>query len=286
MALNAGIVWAVIVLIAYSFADLFGKKVVLKFGYKRATALVSAISIVPFLILYFAYPAQPITEYSIELSAVAGIFYGVGFMLLYKALVTEQTTNTFALSEFFKAWLVLFGALIAGSVLGLGQWSGIALIFLGSFMVITTENLHINKRLVYALSGFICWAVLWTMMYYAIINSRTYVPEGFIAAFFALLTAIIVYAMFPDRKHAVAGRGDVRHWAGYAAIVGLAIGSGSLIFGFLIISKMLAQGAAIIALTPIVVAIASKRTYLDRLTKVQVAGILVAVSGALVLAFL
>ncbi len=287
VAVSVAILWAVIVLILYSIADLFGKRVVIRYGYKHAAAVVGLLSLVPFIVLYIALP-QHITTYSIEVSAIAGVFYGIGFLALYKALVTEQTTNTFALTESFKAWLVLFGAFVAGSVLSLGKWGGVGLIFLGSFMVITTENMKINRKFAYALLGFVCWAILWTMMYYAIVNSKSYIPEGFIAAFFATLTAAIAAVTMPDkalehRKGAAASKSGGSVW--HAVVVGIAIGAGSLIFGYLIRDNMLSQGAAIIALTPIVVAIASKKIYLDRLTTVQVAGIAVAVAGALVLAF-
>lgn len=284
--ISTAVAWAIVVLAFYSVADLFGKKAVLRFGYKRAAAVVSAISIIPFLLLISIYGIQPITYYSAALAIVGGIFYGIGFLLLYKSLVTEQTTNTFALSEIFKAWLVILGAFILGEILSLkaGQDAGILLIFLGSFMVILTEKLRVNTKMLYAMLGFICWAVLWTLMAYSISNSGTYLPEGLLAAFFAALTAFAAAIAFPERRAAKKAAKE-KHWRKYVAAVGISIGAGSLIFGYLILSKQLAQGASIIAFTPIVVAIASHKIYLDRLTLVQAAGIVIAVVGALLLAF-
>ena len=291
MAVSAGVAWAAVVLVTYSLADLFGKKGVMKLGYVRAAALVSTVSMVPFLALYVIFP-QAINSQGIVLSAIGGVFYGLGFLLLYKSLVTEQTTNTFALSEFFKAWLVLFSVFILGIALSASKWIGIVLIFAGSFMVITTENLNVNKKLVYALSGFICWAVLWTLMSFAVVGSKplgivgsdSYIPEGLIAAFFAAVTAAAAFLVLPNGSAAHRQR-SVPHWERYVVTVGLGIGAGSAIFGYLILAGQLAQGASIIALTPIVVAVASRRIYLDRLTAVQLSGVAVAVVGALVLAF-
>ena len=283
--INVGILLAIIVLAAYSIADTFGKRVVLRLGYKRATAVVSGLGMIPFILLYAFLPSQAITAYSIELSAIAGVFYGLGFLLLYKSLVTEQTTNTFALSEFFKAWLVLLGVFILGNVLVLGQEAGVVLIFAGSFLVITTEKMRINKKLGYALMGFISWAVLWTLMAFAIYASKSYLAEGLVAAFFAMLTGIVASVAMPDSAQKANAKSELKNWKAIAVMVGLAIGAGSLIFGYLILTKQLSEGASIIALTPIVVALASRKIYIDRLTAMQTLGIAIAVLGALVLSF-
>ncbi len=284
--ISAGVVLAAVVLIFYSVADIFGKKVVVKYGYRRAVVVVGAASMVPFLLLIAISGTQHMTSYSASLAVAAGIFYGLGFLLLYKSLATEQTTNTFALSEFFKAWLVILGAFILGEIFSLraGQDAGIILIFLGSFMVILTEKLRINMKLVYALLGFICWAVLWTLMAYSILNSGTYLLEGLIAALFATLTGAVASFALPEKKPVQGHKGGMERLESSVA-VGVAIGAGSLIFGYLILFKELAQGASIIALTPIVVAIASRKIYLDRLTLLQAGGLIVAVAGALLLAF-
>ncbi len=278
---GTGILLAFLVLVTYSIGDTFAKKIVLRFGYARAAALVSGVSLAPFVILSFFIHGQAITVYSAVLSAISGIFYGIGFVFLYKSLATEQTTNTMSLSEFFKAVLVLSGVFLFGNALNGTQSTGIILIFAGSLLIITTEKLRINKKLLYALFGFLCWAALWIMLGYAIGVSGSYIPEGMIATLFALASSA-AYA-FMTRSATLSRSPSPKVINGYIAAVGISVGIGSLIFTFLVFSKLLSVGSAVIALTPIVVALASRRIYLDKLTTAQLLGLAIMVIGALAL---
>jgi drug/metabolite transporter (DMT)-like permease len=279
---NTGVLFAFLVLVTYSIGDTFAKKIVLRFGYAKAATLVIGVSLIPFVILSIFIHSQAITVYSAELSAISGIFYGIGFVFLYKSLATEQTTNTMSLSEFFKAILVLSGVFLFGNALTGVQSTGIILIFAGSLLIITTEKFSINKKLLYALFGFLCWAVLWIMLGYAISISNSYVPEGVIATLFALASSA-AYAFITRNTAPVQRVPFSLIINGYIAAVGISIGIGSLIFTFLVFSKLLSVGSAVIALTPIVVALASRRIYLDRLTLVQLFGLAIMVFGALAL---
>lgn len=277
-----GILLALLVLAVYSIGDTFAKKIVVKFGYAKTAAIVTGVSLVPFIILFILVPNQQITTYSIELSAISGIFYGLGFVFLYKSLATEQTTNTMALSEFFKGVLVLGGVFFFANVLNGTQVLGVVLIFLGSVLIIMTEKLRINQKMFFALVGFLLWAGLWLMLGYAIGISKSYVPEGFISTLVAFISALVFMFVFKEhRRHASHSKNA--NVTVYIVAVGLAVGIGSLVFTFLVFSKLLSVGSAIIALTPIIVAIASRKIYLDKLTTVQFAGLLVMVLGALIL---
>ena len=67
--------------------------------------------------------------------------------------------------------------------------------------------------------------------------------------------------------------------------MGIGIGVGSFIFDYLILKGQLAQRASIITITPVIVTITSRKVYIDKLTLVQLSGIIVAVAGVLLLAF-
>ncbi len=283
-------IWlAFVILVGYSLGDILAKKIVVKLNYALSAMVITGIGIVPFLLAAPFAGAQGITLYSILLSAVAGLFYGGGFIMLYKALSTEQTTNTMALSEFFKGCLVVIGIFAFGEALATLQYGGILMIFLGALLIITTEKLKINRKLVYALSGFVMWAVLWTLIAVAVKDSNSYLYEGLILNLVAFL-ACLAYSAYSSRR-LVKGGNMVRflkrelrgHTLNLSLLIGLAVGIGGLVFCYLILYKMLAAGAAIIALTPVTVAIASRKMYLDKLTVVQLLGLLIMVIGALAL---
>ncbi len=286
------IILAAFVLIFFSIGDMFAKKVLAKFNYATAAAAVSIVSAIPAIVAFVISPSFSTTPYSLELSIIAGFFYGVGFMLLYKALTTEQTTNTMALSEFFKAILVLFAVFVVGETLANIQSIGIVAIFIGSLLVITTKDLGINKKMGYALAGFISWAVFWIILEYAIFNSHGYIVEEGVASLASFVIAVIYILARKDlnqfgqiKKLLIVKDGNSRfHIGHYTLLVGLGVGLASFIFAYLILAHSLALGSAIIAMTPIVVAVASKKLYLDKLTPYQLAGLIIMVVGALALA--
>ncbi len=286
------IVLAAFVLVFFSIGDMFAKKVLAKFNYATAAAAVSIVSAIPAIVAFAISPSFNTTAYSLELSILAGVFYGLGFMLLYKALTTEQTTNTMALSEFFKAILVLFAVFVVGETLANIQSIGIVGIFAGSLLIITTKTVGINKKMGYALAGFISWAVFWIMLEYAIFNSQGYIVEEGVASLASFAIAVVYILSRKDlnqfgqiKKLLTIKDGNSKfHIGHYTVIVGLGVGLASFIFAYLILAHSLALGSAIIAMTPVVVAVASRRLYLDKLTVYQMAGLLIMVVGALALA--
>ena len=279
---EVSVLLALVVLVTYSIGDTLAKRIVEAYHYPKSAALVTGISMIPFIAAFFVLPPQPIKSYSVALAAVAGIFYGLGFIFLYKSLSTEQTTNTMALSEFFKATLVLFGVFVFANHLTIVQSSSIALIFVGALLIIMTEKLRVNKKLLYALVGFIFWAVLWVTMQVSINSSQSWLPEGLIASALAFVVSFAwsLAGGSPRMRH----KSDTRQRANWSSIVvGIAVGVGSLIFCYLLFAKFLAVGSAIIALSPVIVAVASRKLYLDKLIPIQLTGLVIMVLAALAL---
>jgi drug/metabolite transporter (DMT)-like permease len=287
--INLGITAAFITTLLWIVNSLVVKKTSSSLGNYRSSLIIITIGIIPMIAAAMIFGIGTIETYQIAISAAAGIFLCLGFILIFKSLETEQLTNTVVLGEMQPAILTLFGVFVLNNSLNMPEAASILLIFAGAFFVITHEGVKINKKLIPALLGNISWTIYWILMSIAI--SPSAFAEQMAVSRFVGLSLLLALFYFGFAKISTKKLSAPRLSASMsypiillAIVAGLLDGTGDTLFGFTMHLNVIAAGAAITALVPVFVSLFSFILYHDKLTKPQLIGFVVMVAGALSLA--
>jgi drug/metabolite transporter (DMT)-like permease len=273
----------------WGLEDALSKKPVDAIGISITTIIILLSGLIPIAIIALFYDA-PMTNIELALSSVAGIFWGLGFILIYKSVSTENVTSTYVINEILPAAIILFG------VLGLKEHISslnsvlMAFIFIGAVLVMLMDSLKLNKRLLYALFANFSWAVFWILMITTIDMSRHFAMPLLIARVIAT-AAIALFFIGVLKKSGTKNvlkkfpkRSMLYLPFAIAIFIGVIDGLGNDMFGFVSTTNLVALGGGIIAISPIVVALLGRIWYKDRLVVVQWIGFGIMVIAAILMA--
>jgi len=280
-ALSASLLWG--------FEDALSKKPVSKLGISLTTSIILVVGLLPFAIVAMLYPSS-MTYFGIALSAIAGLFWGAGFMLIYKSVSTENVTSTFVINEILPAIIIIFGILGLGEKISIVNFLLIIIIFCGSVVVMLSENLKFNLRLLYAVLANVSWGLFWVLMIEVIHTSGSFAEPLLIARIVAAAAVVVFFAISSNRvRHTAKARRLPALRSLYipismAALIGIVDAFGNDAFGFVSTTGFVAIGAGIIAISPIFVALLGRLFYNDKLRPLQWTGFGIIVAAAILLA--
>lgn len=172
MALEIGILFAIITMLSWGTADVFAKKAINKIGYKTALLLNQATAIVPLIvlaILFFKPP--PLTPELILIIFSAGILGIIAYIFLYRGF---QKGNVSVVSPISASWSVIttiLAVFLFQETLAPIQILGIIAVFIGIFFAST--NLSELKKSIHegrtsgisdALLSMVAWGITYTLL--------------------------------------------------------------------------------------------------------------------------
>lgn len=288
------IIATLVAVVFWIINSVLSKKIAADTGSILGPTVVASAGIVPMVISLFIAGPSSIPILSIALASLAGAFAALGMVLAYKTLMTEQLTNSIALSEVTPPMLVILGIFVLGEVLTTAQLVSIIIIFIGTALIITTEKLKINRRLIPALLSSVCWAIYWVTLSYITPLSGSFAQPVLISRIVAsacLIAYLAVNMRRVSEKTRAYGKAPRAQKALlliilFMVIAGLTDGSGDAIFAFVVGANAVAIGGALSAIQPMLVSGISFIVYKDRLTRPQLLGLLVMVVGAVALSVL
>ena len=281
--LNPGLVAAFAVLAFGGIDGIIAKHITRRLGKHRYAIAVLGIGIVPMLIYLAAVGISNFSNTVVLLSFLSSIFLGIGYILWYKAIETQQITNVSLLGVVQPALIFLFGMLVLGNRVDIMEMLGVLAIFAGSLFVLSNGRMKINVLLVPAILANISWAVYWMIMNYAIAAYGSYSLPLIIARILAFVIIVAYSVLFGKIESTRRPYG----FPNLALLLVLLLASGimdslvNILFGFVIKVGLVAIGSAIIAGTPILTAVLGRIIFKDRLTKLQAFGFLMAVAGSI-----
>jgi drug/metabolite transporter (DMT)-like permease len=285
---SAGLVASFVDTVIGSSDSSLGKYATARIGTYKYTIFVIGIGLLP-MIIYFALFGNigVISLEVIALSVVASVFFGLGFILYYDALKTEQITHAAALGEVQPVILLLFGVVILGEVITLLEAAGALIIFAGAFLVITTDRMKVNWRLLPVVLANVCWSLYWIFLTYAI---SAYGGEGFplLLARACAFLLILGFALWTNKvakglkKPASAYHKSIL-WL-FVIISGLVDGAYNLIFGFIVNVHIIAIAASLFAAGPMITLVLGRIFFGDKLDERQKMGFILAIVGAMIIA--
>ncbi len=286
MNFNLGIAAALVATSAYVVGDTASKYVSEFFGNRTASIAIMGVGILPAFIalLIFGAGSMP-SVYQICLIALSSFFLAAGYLLVYKSLETEQASNTLILFEIVPVVLVLFGFFALSESVTLVQSASMLAIFFGALCVTTNVKQRFNKKLFPAIVGMVLWALYAIPITYAIKGSGEFIlPILMVKVFsFAMVAAYLLLTM-PRKSKIVKVQKKI---SGRTALItlgsGLFDGIGMLVFGYIFLGNAIALAGAINSMGPACEMLLSRMFYKDRWTKLQFAGLVVMVVGAIAL---
>jgi drug/metabolite transporter (DMT)-like permease len=268
---------------------------------KKATTALGITSVLFLTIVFNIIPAgvviaiwgfgTPVPAFDVFLSVVAGLFYILGMILVFRSLHTESLTTTIAMGEVWPALLVILGLVFLGESFTYIQLLAVLLIFGGAAFVITTEGMRVNKKLLPALFANISWGVYWIILTYAIQGSNNFAVTMEITRIVGI--AILIIYVFSkseyqkDIKRLFAKMSKPSSSFMFLFVLGVLTafgdGTGDTVIASVINAKTAAIAGAISALSPILTSILAYFIYKDRLTRLQYMGFAAMIIGAVIL---
>ncbi|MEM3839166.1 MAG: DMT family transporter [Candidatus Micrarchaeaceae archaeon] len=285
-----GVTAAITAVMFWLVSNSASKRIVRGLGTHTVTMLMIGLGTVPALVGTLVIGIYSVPASSALLSMAAGLLLPVGFALGYTTLRTEKLSNAAPLGEIQPAAFVLFGLAVLGESVSVLQMTSIIAIFSGAFLILTTEGMKFNRKLMPYILSNICWVIYWLAMTYSVRWAHTYALPILISRLTAVAPALIYF--MSDKRSAI----DL-HWlrvkiktnGTFAALISLATiaafadASGDTVFGITLQTNVLALGGAMLALSPMFIAFAGFLLYHEKLTRLQLAGLAIMVIGAVAL---
>ncbi len=288
-----GIIATIISVVLWTIASTISKKVSRDLGSHTVAFLYLAFSILPILIATAIVGVYSITFYGLALAILGGIFLSIGFIYGFKALQTENLASVVTLGELLPALLVVFGIFILGEKVTMLQTISIIVIFGGALMIITTEKFRINRRLVPAIISTFAWTGYWIALSYSITSANTFALPILISRLVGV--PFIIWYLLSNKAatRSISNLGEKLKrnrtflvLVSFTLIASFSDAVGDVLFGITVGSPSLALGAALVALQPMLVSFFAFLLYKERLTKLQLYGLLIMIIGALALSLL
>jgi drug/metabolite transporter (DMT)-like permease len=285
---------ALIVGLAWSVDGILIKKFVNTFGHINSAFIITISNFLVSLLMIPFFKAGFFNIYTLILALGSGLLSGLGFLLFFSSLKSEQASNTFTLMELQVIILIIFGLLALSETLSSITIFGIFLILVGILAVSYTKELKLNTKLIPAMLANILWGFGWILFFYS------YSYEGsilytMILSFGASAILPLIYLVYLLGKQKakiknIKKRNNNKNRENkikniiivIGIIAGLLSGFGNVGFAILESINEVAIGSAISNLQPIFITIIAYFVYKERLTKLQTLGMLIAVSGALI----
>ena len=278
-----GYLAGVLTLLSFSFGDTISKGVSTKFGNYSSALFIMGFGLIPLLVSLFFLP-QSFTNYNFLLiSVAAGFFIALGYVLIYKSLETEQVSNTWALINLGSAAAILFGAFVLKEHVNIFEFIGIILVFVGVLLVTITRDFKFNRMLAPALIGNVSLVLSLLLMIYGISNYSVSVSTGFFlvagASGFLMLTVYLIATKKLSKE--VWKKLATPNLSAISA--GLLNGVAQVGLTAFVLLHFVVVGSAITAVGPAIVAFLGFVFYKEKLTSLQLAGLMISVIAAVAL---
>jgi drug/metabolite transporter (DMT)-like permease len=275
--IDLGIEVSVIALLTFTLSDTIMKRISANMGCMRTTLFMTSCSALPVLAALAFVGVGTLSPWVAAVSLIAGIVYGVAFLLTYLSLETEQVSNTMSLLAIEYALITLFGVFALQESVSLAAIVGSIGIFAGSFLIATKTKFKFNKKYLPVIVSNVLFAVGYALFVYDFQISNSIATPLFLIRVVASVFIIgcMVFINSRERRPKAAKRlmkGQSFRDTGLAVSAGVVEGIGALAFASLPYFKTVAIGSVIIAMEPALILVLGYMIYKDRFTRVQMAG--------------
>ncbi|MCL5100854.1 MAG: DMT family transporter [Candidatus Marsarchaeota archaeon] len=278
MVLLAGVLASILAMSSFVIGDVVSKVSTNSIGVRNTVRYALAAGILPAVIAVWIAGFGHVTAYALALSIISGVLMVFGYKFLYSSLATEQVTDTFINVELIPALMVIFGLFWLKERITDISELGTVVIFIGIGVVLLGEEFKINRSMIPATVGSAFYAVSVLTSILAVNASRSFAMPLFVVMIVAL-----TWALFSKRdEHRKSNKTRVSKIIP-ALTVGILNGVGGLMIMYASYFKLVTFAGAITALEPVFVGVAGYLFFKEKLNRMQLAGFILAISGAVLL---
>ena len=287
----SAIVLSVIALFIFSISSVIQKRVSTTLGGKQSAIFLVCIGLLPIFIVYlFAAPNSFLVLFNYKggldllLAMISGLFFAAGYAFYLKGLETQQVSSSVAIGRLQNIMVIVFSIFILNESFTQLELIGGIMAFAGVYFVATDKGLKLNKALLPIVIAQVSWAICWMFLSFSITQYGSSYAPMFVSRLVA--TAIVLVLYFPMLFKGITleklGRKSYYLMSVFAIAAGILDGTGNSVLGYIAILNHLAVANIILSLSPLIVMIAAYILYKEKLTKLQTAGIVLAVLGVII----
>lgn len=275
---------ALLAAVIYSLSGLIEKRVVDKIRDARAALFVVGFGILPILAFYLVY-FNALSTYALLLAVISGIFFMGGFFLYFDSLEKEQVSKTYSVGVVQPLLIIIFSIAVLGEHITLPEAiAGAVMIFGLGFLNTERKGLRIDRKMTPAILGNVSWAIYWMFLSSSIASSGQVAAPMIISRIVGFIAILLVFGALRNRRSERVRKGSMKHIALLGAAAGILDGTGNGIWGAIVALHGLAVASLAQILSPFIVITIAYFVYRDRLSKIQMIGLLIALAGAVLLA--
>ena len=273
----------------WGLSEFFAKKAVDKVGETTLMFWGMMFGIIPALGYFLMnLEAVSLTAYSLAALVLFGVFYTAAYLFHFRALEKGQVSIISPLTASYAAFTVLVSSLLFKEIITPFRWISLGLVFLGviaiSIDLSSLKKLSFKKKdlakgipqSLMAVAIFAFWYPLWD----SFIESRNWI--GLLVGL-RLVQILTVYVLAKIQKVSLRVK-EPQAW-GLLAAMGLLDGIGyvSFTWGFSA-TKMTSVVAMLSAIFPLPAIILARMFLKDKISKIQLIGVLIILGGLVMIA--
>jgi len=283
-----------ITLIIWTISNSMIKGLTSKINTNDISMIIIGAGIIPMVIGIMMEPLNGVSLSILFLSSISGILLGLGYILFYKSLKSENLGNAGVTINIQQIVVILFGLLVLKESVTSFALPGILLIIFGSILVTIKKGFKINKILIIAAAANIIWGIYYIPLTFAILSLHASPVPLLMARVMGFFSVLLLFN-FPSIIRRIKSRVKIRNVKTTkiasalifsSIIAGLLDGTGNVFYALSIQDGIIIIAGSMIALLPVTLALTGKFIFHEKLTSMQYSGILLSVAGAMLIAIL
>lgn len=210
---------------------------------------------------------------------ILNVFGVIPVVFLYEGMRIGNATIAGTISSAFSAIVVILSVIFLGDRLNLGQIIAVVIIILGviyssvDLKTVRIKSLFTDKSVPYALAAMIGWGI-----YFAFIRIPVQQVGWFWPAYMSALSLPLLFLYMKFRNIPLVIIKD-RQSIGWTFLNALAINGAAFAYNLTILSGQISVVAPIAGSYPVLFVILSRFIFKDKITKQQLAGIIITLLG-------
>ncbi len=283
-----------ITLIIWTISNSMIKGLTSKINTNDISMIIIGAGIIPMVIGIMMEPLNGVSLSILFLSSISGILLGLGYILFYKSLKSENLGNAGVTINIQQIVVILFGLLVLKESVTSFALPGILLIIFGSILVTIKKGFKINKILIIAAAANIIWGIYYIPLTFAILSLHASPVPLLMARIMGFFSVLLLFN-FPSIIRRIKSKVKIKNIKTTkiasalifsSVIAGLLDGTGNVFYALSIQDGIIIIAGSMIALLPVTLALTGKFIFHEKLTSMQYSGILLSVTGAMLIAIL
>lgn len=272
-----------LVLLLWTGSNSLIKKGLNDLGPDRISVFVVGMGLLPILVFVFLDGGWPFSPDVILLGVFSGVFLGTGYLLFYRGLGVESLSSTGVTLNVQQIIVIFIGIFFLKEAVNYFEYAGILLIILGAVLV-TIQNAPAKRKfLIIAGIANVSWGIYYLPLSESILLIHYSALPLFLGRLigFAFVLIISLNLKHPPEK------ARLKISSIYAGLLaGLLDGLGNVFYSYSIQLGVFIVSGAIVAMIPATLAVIGFLYFKDRMTSLKLSGIILSVTGALLISLL